>query len=61
MFAILMAVANQGNAVGMELSGILVDLLGYRRTFTVIAGLNLLAPSLLPVIFRSRIQRSVTT
>lgn len=60
MFAILMAVANLGTAIGVGLSGILVDTVGYRLTFAIIAGLNLLALPLLPVIFRSRIQRTVT-
>lgn len=59
MFAILMAVANLGTAIGVGLSGILVDTMGYRLTFAIIAGLNLLALPLLPVIFRSRIQRTV--
>lgn len=52
MFAILMAVANLGTAVGIGLSGVLVDAIGYRGTFAIIAGLNLLALPLLPVIFR---------
>ncbi|TLN06637.1 MFS transporter [bacterium] len=57
MFSILMAVANLGTAVGVGMSGILVDTLGYRGTFAIIAGLNLLALPLLPVIFRKQIQQ----
>lgn len=56
MFSILMAVANLGTAVGVGLSGVLVDTVGFRWTFAIIAGLNLLALPLLPVIFRSRTQ-----
>lgn len=55
MFSILMAVANLGTAVGVGLSGVLVDTVGYRWTFALIAGLNLLALPLLPVIFRNRV------
>lgn len=58
MFAILMAVANLGTAVGFGLSGVLVDSVGYRGTFAIIAGLNLLALPLLPVIFRKNVQRA---
>ena len=53
MFAILMAVANIGTAVGLGLAGSLVDTIGYRVTFLVLAGLNLLAFLLLPVIFKN--------
>jgi predicted MFS family arabinose efflux permease len=38
--------------VGLSLSGVAVDTIGYRYTFVVIALLNLLALPLLPVIFR---------
>jgi len=51
MFAILMAIANVGTGVGLGLSGVAVDTIGYRYTFVVIALLNLLALPLLPVIF----------
>ena len=51
MFAILMAIANVGTGVGLGLSGVAVDTIGYRGTFVVIALLNLLALPLLPVIF----------
>ena len=58
MFAILMAVANLGTAIGVGLSGVLVDTVGYRWTFILIACLNLLALPLLPVIFKNRMQRA---
>lgn len=51
MFAILMAVANIGTGIGLAVSGALVDAVGYRLTFLIIAALNLLALPLLPVIF----------
>ena len=54
MFAIFMAVANIGTGVGFAVSGALVDSIGYRYTFVVIAALNLLALPLIPVIFRRR-------
>jgi PAT family beta-lactamase induction signal transducer AmpG len=52
MFAILMAVANIGTGVGFAISGGLVDTIGYRWTFIIIAALNLLALPLIPLIFR---------
>lgn len=52
MFSILMAVANLGTAVGLGLSGALVDLVGYPLTFIILAGLNLLALPLVSVIFQ---------
>jgi len=57
MFSILMAVANLGTAVGLGLSGALVDLVGYPLTFIILAGLNLLALPLVSVIFQ--LKRSV--
>lgn len=52
MFAILMAIANIGTGVGLGLSGVMADAIGFRWTFVVIAALNLLALPLLPMIFR---------
>lgn len=54
MFSILMAVANIGTGIGLAVTGLLVDQLGFQATFIVIAGLNILALPLLPVIFGSR-------
>ena len=54
MFAILMAIANIGTGIGVALSGVLVDTVGYRPTFAIIAALNLLALPLIPAIFGRR-------
>lgn len=54
MFAILMAVVNVGTGIGLAVGGSLVDVAGYRWTFIIIAGLNLLALPLFPVIFPRR-------
>jgi PAT family beta-lactamase induction signal transducer AmpG len=51
MFAILMAVANIGTGVGLAVSGLLAEALGYRLAFGLIAALNLLSLPLLPAIF----------
>lgn len=51
MFAILMAIANIGTGIGLPLSGVFSDLIGFRWTFFVLAMLNLLAIPLLPGIF----------
>lgn len=52
MFAILMAVANVGTGIGLPLSGILSDVVGFRFTFAIIAILNVLILPLLPAVFR---------
>lgn len=52
MFSILMAIANIGTGIGLAITGALVDGLGYPLTFIIIAGLNLLALPLIPVVFR---------
>ncbi len=52
MFAILMAVTNIGQGVGLGLSGGMADGIGYRWTFIIFAALNLLALPLLPLVFR---------
>lgn len=54
MFSILMAIANIGTGIGLPLAGVLVDSVGYRLTFVILAGLNLLAIPLLPSIFGKR-------
>lgn len=58
MFSILMAIANLGTAIGLGLSGFLVDKTDYPITFLVFAGLIFLALLLLPIIFgkSSRVQ-----
>lgn len=61
MFSILMAVANIGTAVGLGLSGWLVQTSGFQLTFMMIAALNVLALPLLPLIFtRKAAQRGKT-
>ena len=51
MFSILMAIANIGTAIGMSVSGALVDNVGYRFTFLIIAAINLLGFMLVRGIF----------
>jgi len=46
-----MAVANIGTGVGLVLTGLMVDGLGYPVTFVILAVINLLALPLLPVVF----------
>jgi PAT family beta-lactamase induction signal transducer AmpG len=52
MFAILMAVANVGTGIGLGASGALVDAIGFRLTFAVVAALNLFVLPLVPGVFR---------
>ncbi len=52
MFAILMAIANIGTGVGLPISGLLSDSIGFRWTFVLIAILNVLIIPLLPGIFK---------
>jgi PAT family beta-lactamase induction signal transducer AmpG len=60
MFAILMAVANVGTGIGLAVSGSLVDAIGYRWTFVLIAALNLLAlPLITPIFGRRRVAPAV--
>ena len=51
MFSILMAVANIGTGIGLALTGVMVDGLGYPLTFVILAGFNLLALPLIPLVF----------
>jgi MFS transporter, PAT family, beta-lactamase induction signal transducer AmpG len=57
MYAILMAFANLGLGVGLAISGSLADALGYRVTFLILAGLNVLALPLLPAVFGAQGRR----
>jgi PAT family beta-lactamase induction signal transducer AmpG len=52
MYAILMAFTNIGQGIGMSLSGMLTDLTGYRNTFLILFGLNLLIIPLINRVFR---------
>lgn len=54
MFAILMAVTNVAQGVGMGLSGVLADGLNFRWTFVILAAFNLLILPLLPVVFKAQ-------
>jgi PAT family beta-lactamase induction signal transducer AmpG len=54
MFSILMAVANIGTGIGLSLSGILSDALGYNITFLVLAVLNLTVLPLINIIFPAK-------
>jgi PAT family beta-lactamase induction signal transducer AmpG len=47
-FSLIMAVGNTGIALGQPLSGVLVDEVGFRWMFAVLAGLNL---ATLPLVF----------
>lgn len=51
MFAILMAIANIGTGIGLPISGVLSDAVGFRWTFGIIALLNVLAVPFIPAIF----------
>ncbi len=54
MFAILMAMSNIGQGIGMGIGGMLADGIGFRWTFVIFALLNLLALPLLPLVFRRK-------
>lgn len=51
MFSILMAIANIGTGIGLAITGAMVDSVGYPWTFLIVAGLNLLALPLIPIVF----------
>jgi len=51
MFSILMAVTNVAQGAGMGASGALVDMVGFRWTFVVLAALNALAIPLMGPVF----------
>jgi PAT family beta-lactamase induction signal transducer AmpG len=55
MFSILMAVTNIAQGVGMALSGVMADSIGFRWAFVVLAAVNFLALPLMPVVFNSRV------
>ena len=58
MFALLMAVANLGTGVGLAVSGVLADAVGYQNTFLILAALNLLAWPLVNAVFAPRADRT---
>jgi PAT family beta-lactamase induction signal transducer AmpG len=51
MFSILMAVTNVAQGVGMALSGVLSDRVGFRVAFGILAAINLLAIPLISLVF----------
>jgi PAT family beta-lactamase induction signal transducer AmpG len=51
MFSIFMAIANIGTGIGLSAADSLADGVGFRMTFVILAGINLLALVLVPVIF----------
>lgn len=57
MFSILMAIANIGTGVGMAVTGLMVDSMGYPWTFLILALLNLLALPLIPLVFSKKSAR----
>ena len=54
MFSILMAVTNVAQGVGMALSGVFADSVGFRWAFVILTFVNLLALPLLPMVFRNK-------
>lgn len=52
MFSILMAIANIGTGIGLGLTGVLADSVGYNVTFLILAVLNLAAWPLINTIFK---------
>lgn len=59
MFSILMAIANIGTGIGLGITGVMADNMGFRLSFIVIALLNILALPLMGIIFpRKAIQLS---
>ena len=54
MFSILMAVANIGTGIGLAISGVLSDNIGYRLTFVLFSILNLSVLPLLKMIFNPK-------
>jgi MFS transporter, PAT family, beta-lactamase induction signal transducer AmpG len=52
MYSILMAVTNVGQGIGLALSGVLSDKLGYLAAFAVFAALIFLVIPFMPVLFK---------
>lgn len=61
MFSILMAVTNIGQGIGLGMTGLFADRLGYQITFVIMALLNLIALPFLPMVFGARKKRVATT
>jgi PAT family beta-lactamase induction signal transducer AmpG len=54
MFSILMAFTNIGQGIGMYLSGALADIAGFRWTFVILFGINLLTLPLINMVFKRK-------
>ena len=54
MYAILMAVTNVAQGVGMFISGSLSDLVGFRWVFLIMGALNLLAVPVIGLIHQGK-------
>jgi PAT family beta-lactamase induction signal transducer AmpG len=54
MFSILMAFTNIGQGIGMYLSGALADIAGFRWTFVILFGINLLVLPLINLVFTQK-------
>ncbi|MCB2202438.1 MFS transporter [bacterium] len=54
MFSILMAIANIGTGIGLAITGLMVDGVGYPWTFVILAGVNMLALPLIPLVFKKK-------
>ena len=61
MFSILMAIANIGTGIGLAVTGLLVDGLGYPLTFILLAMFNLLALPLIPLVFQRKTSETTLT
>lgn len=61
MFSILMAVANIGTGIGLGITGVMADNLGFRWSFVVIALFNILALPLMGVIFPRKTEMTAQT
>lgn len=57
-FSLIMAVGNIGIGLGQPLSGLLVDTVGFRWMFAVLAGLNLATLPLVYGVFRLQMRKS---
>ena len=59
MFAILMAMTNVGQGIGLGIGGALSDAVTFRWTFVIFAALNLLVLPLLPSMFKHKEEQAV--
>jgi len=57
----LMAIANIGTGIGLAVTGLLVDGLGFPLTFILLAVFNLLALPLIPLVFQPKTSKVIST